>query len=151
MKTSEIYDKVLKPVPVPMEVECTIRFVGEETPEDLDDYWRVMEVLEPSKKKAKTVVELFLPSIHTLRKLIRVRYTTSFFFSFILFVIMYISLIQLKKNYYDAVFFLCYLFFILCLLFFSSFFFSHDFFYLFVLLYFLILLMLLFSVWCHAI
>ena len=69
VKINEITDKSLKPT----EAECTIRFVGEETPEDTDDYWRMISLLEPFKQKAKTVVELFLPSIHTLRKFLRVR------------------------------------------------------------------------------
>lgn len=38
---------------------------------DLCDYWRVMGSLDENKKRAKNVVELFLPSVKKLRKLIR--------------------------------------------------------------------------------
>ena len=45
---------------------------GEASPEDSADHWRVMGLLEASKKRAKTVVEMFLPSVFGLRRLIRV-------------------------------------------------------------------------------
>ena len=73
VKINEATDKVVKSVLISTEAECTIRFVGEETPADTDDYWRMISLLEPFKQKAKTVVQLFLPSIHTLRKFLRVR------------------------------------------------------------------------------
>lgn len=44
---------------------------GEASPEDSADHWRVMGLLEASKKRAKTVVEMFLPSVFGLRRLIR--------------------------------------------------------------------------------
>ena len=73
VKINEATDKVVKSVSIPTEAECTIRFVEEETAADTDDYWRMISLLEPVKQKAKTVVQLFLPSIHTLRKFLRVR------------------------------------------------------------------------------
>ena len=45
---------------------------GEPSPEDSVDHWRVMGLLEASKKRAKTVVEMFLPSVFGLRRLLRV-------------------------------------------------------------------------------
>lgn len=45
---------------------------GDTSPEDSADHWRVMGLLEASKKRAKTVIEMFLPSVFGLRRLIRV-------------------------------------------------------------------------------
>jgi hypothetical protein len=45
---------------------------GDASPEDSADHWRVMGLLEASKKRAKTVIEMFLPSVFGLRRLIRV-------------------------------------------------------------------------------
>lgn len=45
---------------------------GDASPEDSADHWRVMGLLEASKKRAKTVIEKFLPSVFGLRRLIRV-------------------------------------------------------------------------------
>lgn len=52
---------------------CAIDCTGKASPEEDADYWRMMGILDPSKKRAKTVVELFLPSVHAIRRLVRVR------------------------------------------------------------------------------
>lgn len=51
----------------------TMQLLGDACPEDGVDYWRVMSLLDAPRKRAKTVVEMFLPSVYTMRRLIRVR------------------------------------------------------------------------------
>jgi hypothetical protein len=72
VKINENPTKCLMPSPSETP-DSTLRMVGEPSPEDGVDYWRVMGLLDTPRKRAKTVVEMFLPSVQTMRRLIRVR------------------------------------------------------------------------------
>jgi hypothetical protein len=72
VKINENPTKCLMPSPSDTP-DGTLQLMGEASLEDGVDYWRVMGLLDAPRKRAKTVVEMFLPSVHTLRRFIRVR------------------------------------------------------------------------------